>query len=268
MIALLDLQLKFAEALASADGRPLEGLVATRGFSTGERLGVYRNNHVSTLLRTLELTFPILRRLLGADDFHALAVHYIGTMPSVSGNLNDYGDQFGALMRGHPVLCGRDHLVDIAGLEWARQEVYLAADSASMDLAQLASLPPESYGALRFDLSPSTRLVGCDWNVTALLAAPDEPDEPDADWRPIRRDTGVLVARRGEDIELLTLDPDEFKFLKAIDADHSLAEAFDAAGGALNLGAVLRRHVSRGVIVAIRVDAARTPAFYDKDSTS
>jgi hypothetical protein len=258
LIALLDLQSKFAEALASADGRPLEGLVATRGFSTGERLSVYRNNHVSTLLRTVELTFPVLRRLLGADDFHALAVHYIGAVPSLSGNLNDYGDQFSAIMRDHPVLRGRDHLVDVAGLEWARQEVYLAADCAPMDLAHLAGLPPESYGALRFDLSPSTRLVACDWNVTALLAAPGEQD---ADWRPVRQDTGVLVARRDEDIELLPLDPDEFKFLKAIDTGHSLAEAFDGAGSAFDLSVVLRRHVSLGVIVAIRVDAAITTSF-------
>lgn len=250
MNALLDLQHRFAEALAATDGRMLDGLVEAGRFSTLERLAVYRNNHVSTLLRTLASGFPVLHRRMGPEDFGTLTAHYVSLVPSVSGNLNDYGDRFGTEIAGHPLLRGREYLADVARLEWARQEAYLAAECAPLDLTCLDDCPAESYGALCFALHPAVRLVSCDWRVTPLLAAPDDDVST---WRPIHEPNGVLVIRRDQDVELLTLPDDEFRFLQAVAAGSSLAEAYDAAaGGDFDVAAVLGRHVALGVIVAIR----------------
>lgn len=264
MNALLDLQHRFAEALAAADGRMLEGLVEVGRFSTLERLAVYRNNHVSTLLRTLEAGFPVVHRLLGSEDFGTLTAHYVGLVPSVSGNLNDYGDRFGTEIAGHPLLRGREYLADVARLEWARQEAYLAAECAPLDLTCLDDCPAESYGALRFALHPAVRLVSCDWRVTTLLAAPDDAT---SERHPIRDVNRVLVIRRDQDVELLTLPDDEFQFLLAVAAGSNLAEAFDAAAREdFNVGAVLGRHVALGVIVAVRPGSVIQQIRDDKEN--
>ncbi len=249
MASLLDLQLRFAEALASGDGRPLDALVVSRGFSTRERLGVYRNNHVSTLLHALELAYPVLREQLGADDFHALAVDYVGAVPSTSGNLNDYGDELAARMAAHAVVTGRQFLCDVARLEWARQAVYLAPEPGSLDLTQLAGVAPEDHGALCFEISPAARLVRCDWQVTPLLG---DPAERDASFEPSPRSEDVLVLRRGEDIELLPLAPAAFRCLDALAAGRRLADALDAAADDdFDLGAFLQQHVALGTLVGV-----------------
>ena len=250
MVSLLDLQQRFAEALVGDDGGPLEGLVATRGFSTGERLGIYRHNHVTTLLNTLALAFPVLHALLGDRDFHALAVEYVGAVPSTSGNLNDYGHELAAHLDRHPLLAGREYLRDIARLEWARQEAYLAPEAEPLDLASLAGIPPDSYGTLCFEVHPAARLVHCDWHVTPLLA---DPDHRDADFRPSLHDEGVLVLRRDQDIDLVSLSPSALRFLASLAAGDCLADALDAAADEdFDLGACLQQHVALGTLVGVR----------------
>lgn len=250
MVSLLDLQQRFAEALIGDDGGPLEGLVETRGFSTGERLGIYRHNHVTTLLNALEFAFPVLHALLGDQDFHALAVEYVGAVPSASGNLNDYGHELAERLTGHPLLVGREYLRDVARLEWARQEVYLAAEAAPLDLASLADIPPDSYGTLCFDVHPAARFVHCDWHVTPLLA---HPEHRDADFRPSPRDEAVLMLRRDQDIDLVSLSPSTLRFLASLAAGDCLADALDAAADTdFDLGACLQQHVALGTLVDVR----------------
>jgi hypothetical protein len=73
--------------------------------------------------------------------------------------------------------------------------------------------------------------------------------------------------RREQDVELLMLPDEEFRFLQAVAAGSSLAEAFDAAASAdFDLVAVLGRQVALGVIVAIRPGPLHHPFHDDEEN--
>lgn len=134
-------QSAFHAALMDA-ARPVpEGLRDPAGRPAGKRFDVYRNNVAVSLTRALETGFPVLRKLVGAEFFSAMAGVYLRTHPPTSPLLQQYGQDMPGFLRGFPPAKSLPYLPDIARLELAR--------AARLSRRRLPAIRPCSAGRAR-----------------------------------------------------------------------------------------------------------------------
>lgn len=259
MPSLRELQSAFGAVLRSGGDEPqtstvgIEAQVIANGIEPAARLRIYRNNSRETFLSTLRAAFPVLERLVGEDYFRQLACAYRELFPSPSGNLHHVGEHLPNFLARQYSATQYAYFSDVARLEWALQEVLIAADHAPLDVARLQAVAPGDYARLVFRLHPAARLVSSVFPVATIWSA----NQPGADpQETIDLGSGaehVLLLRTPDDVELQRLDAAQFAFLSQIAGGATLADAIEAAsandGGDFDTGASLRRHVATGALV-------------------
>lgn len=256
MLMLRDLQRAFVHgALSDSASASLCAQILEDGIAPARRLAIYRNNAVEGFLKTLQATFPAIVRLSGEDWFRQVGRRYMRRYPSRSGNIHYVGEQFATFLDTELAGSHYEYFADVARLEWAYQEVLVAADHPSFDLSALALVPPTDYGALTFSAHPAMRLVHSQFPVLAIWRA----NQPDAvSDEPIALDQGsssVLVIRRADHVELRELPPATFALLAALVRGESLEQAAERAlevDPAVALDAALGQVVSLGALVDFR----------------
>lgn len=252
MPSLRELQQAFMEGALYEHTTPICAWIQRNGIAPQRRLAIYRNNAVQGFLQTLCTTFPVLLRLSGEDWFRHSGRRYMRQHPSRSGNIHYIGEHFPAFLDTMLAHSEYDYFADIARLEWAYQEVLVAADHASLDIASLATVPPEQYAALTFRTHPAMRLARSRFPVLAIWKA-NQPGSSASEQ--IARDAGpsnVLIIRRDDHVELRELPMPDFELLAAfargetfdLAAEHALHAAPEA-----DLSAVLARIVRLGTLV-------------------
>jgi hypothetical protein len=254
--SLRDLQSAFTSAVRFGDAHAIARLVEANGIDPARRVGIYANNVRENFLATLEATFPVLTRLAGLDWLRQVGTAYLRVQPSRSGNLHYVGERFASHLEAELYEGPYAYFADVARLEWAYQEVLVAADRAGLDLAALADVPAEQHGDLVFELHPAARLVGSIFPLLRIWQA-NQPGAADDDV--INLDAGasrLLVMRRESHVELRELPQGDFVLLVAIAASEPLASATEAAqlaDPAFSLPEALVRIARLGVLAGFRV---------------
>ena len=230
MVSLLDLQSAFASAVRFGSTDVVAPWVVADGLDPAQRVGIYANNVRENFLATLEATFPVLTRLAGRDWLRQSGTAYLRTCPSRCGNLHYVGERYPAFLDAELAGAPHAYFADVARLEWAYQEVLVAAEPGTLDFAGLVLVAPEHHASIRFALSPAARLVGSPYPLLAIWQA-NQPGVPD-DGRVISLDEGaarLLVIRRADHVELRELPAGEFAFLGAVAGARTLEHAATAA---------------------------------------
>ncbi|MDE2091723.1 MAG: putative DNA-binding domain-containing protein [Gammaproteobacteria bacterium] len=226
--SLPELQRQFAAAMLDEEPSLLRAWVLGKGLTPEARLQVYRNivrNNHAAALRT---AYPVVLRLVGDDFFELVAARYMRDCPTRSGNLQDYGADFAEFLAQVPEASGLAYLPDVARLEWARQESYLAADMPTLSQAELhAALRDPESPALRFTLHPSIRLVNSIhpiWDIWMFCqkAAPEHLDLSSG------RQT-VIVWRDSNQLAMQLLVSGRRQFITALLTQAPLAAAYEQA---------------------------------------
>jgi hypothetical protein len=252
MLMLRDLQRAFVRGALRAAAPALIAEIVGDGIAPERRLAIYRNNTVEGFLKTLQATFPTIVRLSGEDWFRQVGRQYMRRHPSRSGNIHYVGERFASFLEAELAGSGYEYFADVARLEWAYQEVLVAADHPTFELSALALVPPADYGALTFSTHPAMRLVHSRFPVLAIWRA----NQPGAtcDER-IALDDGsssVLLIRREDHVELRELPAPEFALIAALARGESLQQAAECAleiDPRVALDAALGRIVSLGTLV-------------------
>jgi hypothetical protein len=253
MLMLRDLQRAFVQgALSDSAAALICTQIIGDGIAPERRLAIYRNNAVEGFLKTLQATFPTIVRLSGEDWLRQVGRQYMRRYPSRSGNLHHVGEHFATFLEAQLAGSSYEYFADVARLEWAYQEVLVAADHPTFELSALALVPPADYGAVTFSTHPAMRLVHSRFPVLAIWRA----NQPDAasDQR-IALDQGsssVLLIRRADHVELRELPPAEFALLAALVRGEPLEQAAECAleiDPRVALDAALGRIVSLGTLV-------------------
>lgn len=255
MQSLPELQAEFARGVLFEDAAVVSA-IAARGIDPERRLRIYRNNAREGFLHALEASFPVIVRLAGRDWFRQTGSQYMRMHPSTSGSLHYIGRQFAEFLDRRLSDSEHAYFADVARLEWAYQQVLVAADHPTFDLSSLSAVAPATYGALRFKTHPAMRLVASRFPVLAIWRAnQDIAGETTVDLA-----TGaahVLVIRRDDHVELRELAVDEFTLLSAFTRGESLEQAADAVIAAregADLGAALARLMQLGTLVDFSLD--------------
>jgi hypothetical protein len=256
--SLRELQLKFFAALdarladegATVGACPasIELLQAIEGhgaLGAAERLDIYAGMYRTRLVDVLREDFPRTLRVIGDEQFAALAARYLARSPSTNPSLRHLGHGFADFLAAEPTLPA--FLADLARLEWARVEVFDAADAVPLRLADLQSVPADAWPALRLRLIPACAVVESPWPIHRLWADGDSLPEPEG--------TSVRVWREEWSVSHAAMGPVERQAFRALARGASFAGICaaverDAAAdtAAREAGGILMRWLEDGIL--------------------
>jgi len=222
------------------------------------RLGIYRGNLAAGWRRALASSHPVLRQLVGAEFFDALAGVYGRARPSLDPDLNRFGAGLADFLESFGPAADHPYLPDMARLEWLVHDSHYAPDAPPLPhpAAALAGLDPDAFEASRAVLHPSLRLQASRWDVAALWQAhqADGPAFPQV----LERAGQALVWRPRFQVELRTLGAAEYAALERLAAGDSFGAALDAAFAvdedfdvAAHLGRWLGGEGGAGIVIAL-----------------
>lgn len=221
----MTLQSAFTAALLDPAAAVPPGLIDPQGRPAGKRFDVYRNNVAVSLTEALETGFPVLRKLLGEQNFKGLSGIYLRTHPPASPLMMHYGGEMPAFLETLQQLAHLPYLADVARLELGLRASYHAADAAPADPAALSAIPPEDLDGTRLRLAPATRVLSSDWPILGIWLRNSRADAPKPQMRP----EDVLVTRPEFDPAPQLLPPGGALVVTALISGATLAEAADKA---------------------------------------
>jgi hypothetical protein len=158
----------------------LEQVIASDARKSAvERLDIYANMYFFRIRDVLAELFPKLAAAAGEAAFHNLVTDYLVVHPSTHPSLRNVG-------RHLPAFLARERrrsfgttgaFADIAALDWARLDLYDAADAEPLTMDRLRALPPEAFAGLLLRMIPAYRLI------TLRYPVDDLPPGPVLVWR-------------------------------------------------------------------------------------
>jgi Putative DNA-binding domain len=187
------------------------------------RLELYHRQYWYRLLDSLAEDFPTVKLVIGASAFWRLLETYLEAQPPSAYSLRQLGAGLPGFVASYPgPLPHRDHVRDVAALEWAWLEAF--------DAAEHAPVPAEELASRALALQPHLTVLACRTPADALWRRAIEE-------RPRGRLTAVsdaptrfvAVFRDGELRDVERLHPAAHAILAAVAADGSLERALDAA---------------------------------------
>ena len=181
----------------------------------GARLEAYVGGYRARLLEALGTTYPVLKATLGDEEFERQMRLYIDSIPSRHYSVRHYGAGIAQhLAAQNPAGIGQASS-ELACWEWTLADVFDAPDDVPLEIATLATVPPELWPTLSFTLRASVRRLEMRSNVVEWWRAANglcerpsvlAPSAP-AQW---------LLWRRGVKTLFRSLDPVEAEAFAAV----------------------------------------------------
>lgn len=192
-----------------------------------DRLSIYRNNIRANLVSVLADTYPLIKKLVGADCFEGLAVQYIKKYPSRQSALQYYGAYLHEFLREFTPVSALAYLPEIAKFEFACHELYFAADHPGFDRHQWKTIPFEQHEQILLELHPASALIAFSYPILDIIALCEgEITELNLDDK---KGLNLLIYRPEFEIKLYCLSNSEFAFLTAIQRGDNLKKALMCA---------------------------------------
>ncbi|MDP2269463.1 MAG: DUF692 family protein [Archangium sp.] len=144
-----------------------EALIAEHPpLSAKARIEVYAEMYWLRMRDVLRDSFPTVRAGVGDENFDALVADFLRVHPSTHPSLDRLGQPFPAFLE-----TARPDWADVAALEWARAESFIAPDGEEITFAQLQEVPPELWGELTLRAHPSVRVLVLESDPQPVLRA-------------------------------------------------------------------------------------------------
>ena len=201
------------------------GLVNPDGAPATKRFDVYRNNVAVSLTEALQTAFPVINKLLGEENFKAIAGVYLRQHPPSSALMMFYGAEMPGFLVGFEPLQHLPYLADVARLELAMRHCYHAADADPIAPESLQSMPADRLMAARLVFAPAVQLIRSRWPVHGIWRMNMETGAP----KPGAGGENVLLTRPEFDPQLTTLPPGGGTFVARLMEGERFASALDAA---------------------------------------
>lgn len=235
--ALKAMQLQLTDYILGSDTEhpPAQAMVVeTQPVGPLQRLGIYHHAYRARLVEALADSFARTERYAGSNSFAEWASDFAENSPPNSRSLNRYGHDFPEFLRQR--FAHNPELFELAQLDWDLRSRFDMADAPTLDKAQAAERPPESWLHAKEPLHPTVLLRTIQTNVVSLWQALDADDEvPLAQSLP--EPMCLIVWRLEHQPHFHTVSSDQGVFMGLLAAGHSLQSASDAMGESTDLSA-------------------------------
>ncbi len=215
----------FHEALRDPAAPIPAGLVDPQSDPAGRRFNVYRNNVTTSLMDALEDGYPVIKKLLGNENFRNLSREYQAAHPPTSPLMMFFGGPFADFLDGFKPLAKLPYLGDVARLKYGLRQSYHAADTTPIDPACLGNLSEQELLAARLTLAPSVKVITSKWPILGIWQFNTIDDAP----KPEAKAQSVLITRAEFDPTPTKISHGDVEFLGAVSQGHTLGEALVSA---------------------------------------
>jgi hypothetical protein len=206
-------------------------IVNDKKVGVTKRLGIYSDGYRLRIIEALASAYPNLQAYLGDDLFNSTARTYIEQYPSTYRNMRWVGGQMSQHLNKqlpqHPLAA------ELATFEWALGLAFDAEDAPTLQVQDLAAIPPEAWGSLVFEFHPSMQLLALQWNAVAVWQALDNEGTPPT---PVRVNESCLVWRSDLNSHYRSLDSQEYTAIEQVASGASFGDLceslFDILDGA------------------------------------
>lgn len=183
------------------------------------RLDVYYDAYRLRLIEVLSNVYPMLHSLLGDTLFNKSARSYIDAYPSSNPSIRWFGNQLsahlGLILPQHPIAA------ELAAFEWALGLAFDAEDIPILSISDLASVPLEEWGNLKFRFQPSMQVLHLQWNVLSVWQALNKGEMPPPI---IEVNCECLIWRQHLDSQFRSLESNEHQALQLLMVGASFGE--------------------------------------------
>ncbi len=238
-------QAEFHAALFDPELPVPVGLIGPDGDPAPKRFAVYRNNVAVAMTSALETGFPVLRQLLGAEFFAAMAGIFWRAHPPKSRMMMHYGVEMPIFLSNFAPVAHLPYLPDVARYEIAMRRAYHAADALPIGAEILAALAPETLLGSRLTLAPALQLIRSAYPLHSIVQAQHTGQRPH--WQA----EDVLILRPEFDPVSHRLPAGGADFITAIAAGETISAAADCAGAAHDLMATLTLLLKGNAIIDV-----------------
>lgn len=241
-------QTAFRAALLDTARAAPQGVQNPDGSPATKRFNVYRNNVAVSLTQALETAFPVVRKLVGDDFFHAMAGVYLRAHPPASPLMMFYGSDMPDFLAGFAPARAVPYLPDVARLELALRHSYHAEDATALDPDALAQIPPDDLPHITFGFAPAVHLIVSRYPIVSI-------------WRANTHGSGTtttpaaeaaLVTRAAFDPVIDALAPEQAAVTTALMSGTPLGKALQQGGAMFDLGPLLAVLLQRGALHSLQ----------------
>ncbi len=246
-------QTLFRQALLDAAAPVPTGLSDGDGNPAGARFSVYRNNVAVSLTEALETGFPVIAKLLGEQNFKAIAGLFLRQSPPDVPVMMFYGAKFPDFLSEFEPIKHIGYLGDVAEIELALRRSYHAEDAAPVAADALGQIAPEHLPNVVMKLAPSVEVIPSPWPIYDIWAFNTIEGHP----KPQAQAQDVIVVRAEFDPEPHPLPPGGATFTTAIAKGATLGDAAERATETaedFDLGAALGLLLSHGALTSITLE--------------
>lgn len=145
---------------------PASDFIAPGALSSAEaHADVYAQMYRLRARDSLREDFKALTRVLPEETFHALVDAYLVAHPSTHHDLARLGHAWADFLSRHDAFGLPAWGADLARLEWARAEAFVAVDSPVVSASAPSALGPQRFVKSRLVLAPCVRVVSLTHDV-------------------------------------------------------------------------------------------------------
>ncbi len=220
-------QTRFAKALSGPDLEVPDFVCKTAGGPSQQRLNVYRNNIMVSLVEAMLDSYPVVTQLTGEEFATAMARVYVGENPPTSPVLFEYGGDFGDFIENFAPAASLPFLSDVARLESAWLTAFHSADCQPLGIEGLGEYHEDAPGGLRFSFCPSVHLLRSPYPVVSIWSAHQGDEIDEVLLAKAEGEEYALVNRPRADVVVRSLTRATFAFFTTLQAGHTLATAID-----------------------------------------
>ncbi|MBI5447638.1 MAG: putative DNA-binding domain-containing protein [Gammaproteobacteria bacterium] len=166
MTTLKTLQHHFQQFLLMTMPHIREEVATPQKGSATERLSVYGEGYYLRLFEALGIEFGALEKFMGHARFIKMARAYLEKHPSQFYCVRYIGTHLPSFLAEYDP--ARPYLRELALFEMALSNAIDARNASIKTTQDLAGIPIEAWGNMRFVLHPSVALLEFDWNIPVL----------------------------------------------------------------------------------------------------